>query len=352
MNDMLDELYFDESDTSRFTNDQKGLLPIPMIVTEPALGGFGGGVALGYLHSNKRSLRKNTPATVSGIFGGMTMNKSWLYGAAHSETFFNDHLRYTGVVVKSEVNIAFYEKILSATIPIKVKLNLWGTAHKLLFRLGETNLFLGPRYIFSKTVIRPDINTTSPGLDSLINNITGTSKLGMLGLVFSFQNVKNTFSPDKGFDAGLYLDYNATFFGGDENFAKMELFTKYYFNPAQKIYGAVRFEGQFVENNAPFYAKPYVDLRGVPAMRYQGDNLILAETQWRWAFYKELSVLGFVGSAKAMNDFAKFKDADWIYNYGGGFRFALKKLFRIRLGVDAAWSNEDFAWYISVGSSF
>jgi hypothetical protein len=31
---------------------------------------------------------------------------------------------------------------------------------------------------------------------------------------------------------------------------------------------------------------------------------------------------------------------------------ALKKLFNLRVGADAAWSNEDFAWYISVGSSF
>ncbi|WP_167606454.1 BamA/TamA family outer membrane protein [Maribellus sediminis] len=352
MNKMMDELYYDESDTSRLSNQQKGILPIPIIVTEPALGGFGGGVALGYLHSNKRSLRKDTPANVTGIFGGMTMNKSWLYGVAHSGTILNDHIRYTGGLMDSRVNIAFYREFLSVTIPLKVRMDIWGTAHKLLFRLGETDLFLGPRYIFSKTVSHPDISTDNPGLDSLINSITGKSKLGLLGLVFSFKNVKNTFSPDKGFDVGIYIDYNATFFGGDENFLKTETYAKYYFEPVSKIYGAIRLEGQFIESNAPFYAIPYVDLRGVPAMRYQGENVILAETQWRWAFYKDLSVLGFVGGAKAMNNFSNFKDAEWIYNYGGGVRFALKKLFRIRLGIDTAWSNEDFAWYISVGSSF
>ncbi|WP_343332301.1 hypothetical protein [Draconibacterium aestuarii] len=352
MNKMMDELYYDKSDTSRLSNQQKGILPIPIIVTEPALGGFGGGVALGYLHSNKRSYRKDTPATVTGIFGGMTMNKSWLYGVAHSGTFLNDHIRYTGGVIDSRVNIAFYREFLSVTIPLKVRMDMWGTAHKLLFRLGETNLFLGPRYIFSKTVSHPDISTSNPGLDSLINSITGSSKLGLMGVVFSFKNVKNTFSPDRGFDVGLYLDYNATFFGGDENFLKSEAYAKYYFQPVPKLYGAIRFEGEFIESNAPFYAIPYIDLRGVPAMRYQGDNVILTETQWRWAFYKDLSVLGFVGTAKAMNDFSNFNDAEWIYNYGGGIRYTLKKLFGIRLGVDTAWSNEDFAWYISVGTSF
>lgn len=344
--------YYSASDTALFKNKQRGIIPVPLIVTEPALGGFGGGLALGYVHSNDHSLRKNTPTTITGVFGGMTMNKSWMYGLGHTQSFFNDHMRYMGFALQAKANMTFYEEILSRTISFNVDMKILGTGHKLLFRIGETDLFLGPSYIFLQTKNGLDLNTNHPLLDSLLNSIEKTSRLGMLGLAFTYDNRDNNLSPNHGFETTITYDYNATFFGGDENFSKMEAFGKYFFQVAKPLYGAVRLDGQFTGDDTPFYAKPFVDLRGVPAMRYQGNAILLAETQWRCVLYKDISVLGFVGAAKAMSKKVNFKDAELIYNYGGGARYALKKLFGIRVGADAAWSNDDFAWYISVGSSF
>ena len=41
-------------DMSEFLNSNTGFLPVPIIVTEPAVG-FGGGLALAYFHKNKKA---------------------------------------------------------------------------------------------------------------------------------------------------------------------------------------------------------------------------------------------------------------------------------------------------------
>jgi len=343
----------EDPDSLLHSKVQKGLIPIPIIITEPALGGLGGGLAVGYLHTNRRSLRANTPPTITGVMGGITRNKTWFVGVGHSHSFLNDHIRYAGGAIKANININFYEELpLIGTIPIGVKLNAWGLVQQLMFRIKESNVFMGPAYTYINTKNRLNQNTDHPLLDSLINTINGTSKLGMLGFKINFDNLDNVLSPNTGIYAGGNLYYNSTFFGGDRNFGILSLFSKFYVPVSDKVNGAFRFNGQFSQDGIPFYAKPFVKLRGVPAARYQGNQVMVVETQWRWNFFKSLSVLGFTGTGKAMDSLEDFGSSDWIYNYGVGARLALKKLFNLRVGADAAWSNEDFAWYISVGSSF
>jgi hypothetical protein len=332
---------------------QKGFVPVPIIITEPALGGFGGGLAIGYLHTNRRSLRDNTPPTITGITGGVTSNKTWFVGIGHSHSFLNDHLRYAGGFIKTNININFYEELpLIGTVPIGVRMEAWGLLQQLMFRIKESNVFMGPTYIYIHTNNRLNEDTDHPLLDSLINTIHGTSKLGMLGFKINFDNRDNLLSPSKGIYAGGNFYYNSTIFGGDENFGLLSLFSKFYIPVSGRVHGAFRFDGRLAEKGIPFYAKPFIQLRGVPAARYQGNQVMVVETQWRWTFFKSLSVLGFTGTGKAMDSFEDFGSSDWIYNYGVGARVALKKLFDLRVGADAAWSNEDFAWYFSVGSSF
>jgi hypothetical protein len=41
-------------------------------------------------------------------------------------------------------------------------------------------------------------------------------------------------------------------------------------------------DGQIVAGNTPFYALAFVQLRGIPAMRYQGAGVLTLETEERW----------------------------------------------------------------------
>src|SRR6185436_14252961 len=54
-----------------------------------------------------------------------------------------------------------------------------------------------------------------------------------------------------------------------------------------------------------FYMRPFISLRGAPLMRYQGDEMAQIETELRWQCWKRFSIVGFVGTGVAWNDFER-----------------------------------------------
>lgn len=105
--------------------------------------------------------------------------------------------------------------------------------------------------------------------------------------------------------------------------------------------------------DAPLYALPFINLRGVPAMRYQSDNTMLVETQWDFIVYKRWSLDVFGGTGKAFPSFNQFSSSQWVYNYGVGFRYELARELGMHVGLDFAFSNNnEFAFYIIFGSAW
>jgi hypothetical protein len=105
--------------------------------------------------------------------------------------------------------------------------------------------------------------------------------------------------------------------------------------------------------DAPLYALPFIQLRGVPAMRYQSDNTMLVETEWRFATRSRWSFDVFTGTGKAFISFDSFGSSQWVYNYGAGFRYELARAIGMHTGMDFAWSNEgEFAFYFIVGTAW
>ena len=48
---------------------------------------------------------------------------------------------------------------------------------------------------------------------------------------------------------------------------------------------------------------------------------------------------------------SEFSSAQWVYNYGVGLRYELKKPFGMRVGVGFAWANAQFGWYNVIGTA-
>ena len=109
----------------------------------------------------------------------------------------------------------------------------------------------------------------------------------------------------------------------------------------------------------PFYMFPFIDLRGIPVMRYQGQNTLASELQIRWEFDPRWSVLAFGGIGKAYGDDpfntfinTSFSDAKNQYSKGVGFRYLIAKKYGLRMGIDIASSQEDEAVYIQFGTAW
>jgi hypothetical protein len=328
-------------------------IPVPFISTDQNLG-YGGMLSLTYIHANSKRTAKDSPPSITAVAGGGTTTKSWMIALVHSHSFNYDKLRYVGGLVYLNANLDFYSigKLDLSDRPIGVNLNGYGTLQRIVFRIKKSNFFIGLQYGFMRINSSLKIQDTDhPFVDSLINSLETHKNLSALGLLGQYDSRKNTLSPKKGIYTGFVLNTNATWLGATQDFQKLDLYFYGYVPLTKWLFSIYHFDAQFTGGDVPFYLKPFVQLRGAPMMRYQGNQTMLAEVQFRGYFYKSLALVGFSGLGKAFDSFSEFGAAKLIIDYGAGIRYELKKSFGVRLGLDFAWTNNnDFGWYVVIGT--
>lgn len=96
-------------------------------------------------------------------------------------------------------------------------------------------------------------------------------------------------------------------------------------------------------------AKPYVVLRGVSSYRYQGDEILTAQTQLSYDIDNRWKVSAFYGHGVTQQRDTK-DDLNQVDAYGVGFRYHIARRYGLRLGIDIALSNQEGALYFNIGS--
>ena len=341
-------------DIGDLINEPAGFLPIPIIITEPAVG-YGGGLAVLFFHPHKKKYKRKVPPNISGAFGLYTANKTWAAGLFHLHIWGPDKVRYFGAVAKPTININYYgnnNEFLSEN-PIKLNIDAWTVIQRVQVRIADTDLFIGGSYIFFTTNNTVDSLADKPLINDILDKLDGRSTLSMLQPIINWDSRDNIFTPTKGLNTGLEFSYSATWLGSDNNFYSLNPYFLGYLPISKKVFSGWRFDATFMFGDAPLYALPFIQLRGVPAMRYQSDNTMLVETEWSFVVYNRWSVDVFTGTGKAFRSFEEFGSATWVYNYGVGFRYELARALGMHSGLDFAWSNNgEFAFYIIFGTAW
>jgi hypothetical protein len=341
-------------DISDMILNARGFMPIPIFVTQPAVG-YGGGLAILYLLPQKKKYDRYVPPNIYGVAGLGTQNKTWLIAGFAFKVWGPDRVRYLGAVARPVINIKYYgnnNEYLSEN-PVEVELNSWTVIQRMQVRMEKTKLFVGGSYIYYSSENTFDTLPDKPVINKMLKKLDGKSTLSMLQAIVNWDSRNTIFSPTKGINSGVQFTYNATWLGGDSDFYKLNPYFLGYLPVSKKVFSGWRFDASFMLGDAPFYALPFVQLRGVPAMQYQSDNTMVAETQWDFVVYKRWKVDVFTGMGKAFTAFDQFKDATLVYNYGFGFRYLLASKFGMDVGLDFAWSNNrEFAFYLIVGSAW
>ena len=93
-------------------------------------------------------------------------------------------------------------------------------------------------------------------------------------------------------------------------------------------------------------------MRGVQAMRYQGEEIAQLEAEIRWQFWERISAVGFAGCGTAWNDWGRFEKDQTVTMGGFGFRYELARKYGIHGGVDIAFGPDDPTIYIQIGSAW
>ena len=103
----------------------------------------------------------------------------------------------------------------------------------------------------------------------------------------------------------------------------------------------------------PFFLRPYVQLRGVPAVRYQGDQVASLELEARWQCSGRWSVVPFagVGGTHLERSLAS-SDGQGVASGGIGVRYELARKFGLHAGLDLAHSPGTTAVYIQIGNAW
>ena len=344
-------------DLSDYLSQAYGLLPVPIIITEPAVG-YGGGAELIYLHDKftgrKGASGRNIPPSISGVILAGTENDTKIAGGFHLGYYLEDTLRTQTFVMLTDINTNFYTPADRAVF-MNLKNPIFYQSFK--YRFGESDFFAGISYLYTSS----EVSLKHEEEDNDIDLPPWTTANAATGLILDYDTRDNTLSPNKGMLFNARANFFGDYAGSDNTFQKYFLQELLYIPLGEKI----NFDQRFVFDSigggeAPFYMYPFVAMRGVPAMRYQGENVALYEAQLSYDIGKRWRLLAFGGVARAYGSrdtllgdaSVSFRDAPTVATKGVGFRYLIAEKFGLRMGIDIAKSNEDTAFYIQFGTAW
>ena len=337
-------------DLGRLISGGAGFIPLLMPVTEPAVG-FGLAGALLYVHpSSDTSLTEQEariPPSISMLGGGLTDNGTWAAALGHMGVWKQGKIRYTGAILYASANLDFYGTTggsgsNSGSVSWNIKLG--GTLQKIQFQV-RPSLFIGAKYLFLNTK-----NKLGLGEEELeIPGSESESRLGGLGASAVWDGRDNIFTPNDGLFGAISATRYDNIFGSSFDYDQFDIAAFGYFELGPVVLGA-RLQGRATSDGAPFYALPFLKLRGVPAFRYLGGYTALGEIEPRWKVTSRWSLVGFCGAGRVASELNGLADAETIVAGGGGFRYLLVRKMGLAVGADIARGPEQTAFYIIIGS--
>jgi len=345
-------------DLSDYIIDANGFIPIPLIITEPALGGFGGAIIPVFIKKrppyidsiNGKIVKTPVAPDITGAMGLYTVNGTWGGIAFRSGTLIKSRIKYAIGGGYINLNMAFYrtfEQLGEKKLDFNFKVSPFSLQG--IKRISYSHWYAGLKYLFLHT----DVHYAGDSvLESLGKPLESKSIISQLGAIIELDNRDNIFTPDKGIKFHVDAVFSDNILGSDYDYWKLNYYMFAYTPISKKIVGGFRIDGRQAFGDPPFYMLPYIDMRGIPTARYQGNMDILSEAEMRWDVVKRWSVMAYAGAGKAFDEWNKFADADWAWSYGTGFRYLLARKFKLRTGIDIAHGPGTWAYYIVFGGNW
>ena len=236
-------------DASAFLADNAyGFLPVPIIITDPAVDGGLGAVGLFFHESDAQkeqrleALRNSddgaryllTPS-VSVAAAAVTGNDSWFVGGGHMGFFKEGRIRYMGGGGYGDVNLDFFGfGNIGLTRPVELNTKAAAVIQSLKFKVGDSNFFIGPVQRFISARIEPgslgDLSgdLLPPALQErwqeLVRRLlTQDVVTSALGVTVEFDSRDNFFSPHAGYRYEFEHLWYRDFLGSDVEYQQSSL---------------------------------------------------------------------------------------------------------------------------------
>ncbi|WP_158224610.1 BamA/TamA family outer membrane protein [Agaribacterium haliotis] len=352
-----------------------GFLPVPIIITDPSVDGGLGMAGLFFNESeenkNKRlQAMKNAqsnagkyllPPNVTALAGAYTGNDSWFVGGGHLGFFRNGAIRYAGGGGGGSINLDFYGfGSLQLPKPITINTEALAVVQSLKFRVAESRWFAGLTQNYIKAELGPknlgSLDNVLPPewSDELKQLLTVDVTTSALGVVLEYDSRDNIFTPLHGYQYQLNWKKFDEALGSDLNY-DLSSFQGLNFWPLSRRWNlGLKLQAEQAANAEflPPFALPSIQLRGIPAMRYQGMKVAMAETELGYALNSRWRTLVFAGSGLAATSGEDLFDTPKRNAYGLGFRYRIARRYGMDMGMDFAEGPDGLVWYITAGSAW
>ena len=337
-------------DVSGFLDTAYGFVPLLIPITEPAIG-YGAVGALVFIHGDPPEPGEEfTRPTISTVGALRTENGTRGWFGANLGTWRDGRLRTIAALGDVDLNLEFFGLGSDRTsgglgYSLKGKGGVLGGN----YRLADTQLWLGVRYASVDTSITleaplralPDVPPSDYGL-----------RIAALTPSLTFDRRDNFFTPTRGVYVDLSIPIFRDSYGSDRDFETANL-TAMYFRPiGESLFFSVRGSAKSSSDGTPFYLRPYVALRGVQALRYQGDQSVELEAEVRWQLRPRYSVVGFAGTGEAQSSIGSREHSEGVAAGGAGFRYLIARRYGLQMGVDVAAGPDDTVFYVVFGNAW
>lgn len=333
-------------DLSTVLDNPAGFIPLVIPITESAVG-FGAAVAPIFISPNAPTA-EGTPVrpNITAIGGFKTENGSEGLFGVHSGAWRDGRLETTLGGLTASVNLDFHGL---GNTDRQYNMETSAFLANARYRLGETPFMAGLGFVYADMEISFDNPLPiGPNDQFKINSQLAGPKLSL-----TYDTRDNIFTPNHGSYAELASTFHDPFFGASSSHQRVDLIALHYWQLRENLTLGLRGDLNMAFGETPFYALPFVSLRGAPAMRYQGETTASVETELRWQFWKRFSFVAFGGAGTSETDSGILEGSESVYTGGGGFRYELARRYDLHMGVDAAKSSDgDSGIYITFGSAW
>jgi hypothetical protein len=270
-------------------------------ITEPAVG-YGAAGALVFIDRHPAAAGQPfVRPNIAAIGGLATENGTRGAFAGHLGTWMDGRVRTLAALADADVNLEYFG--LGGGRPdggdgFDYSIAARGGVAGGSYRLGGFPLWIGLRYARVNTDVTPE--DAEFGTDVTERDLA--LELAALTPALTLDMRNNFFTPTQGW----YVDLSAPFFreglGSDRDFEKIALQAMYYRPLGAALFLGLRGGVKASSDGTPFYLRPYVWLRGVQALGYQGEQAADAEAELRWQLHPRFSLVGFGGAGLARSD--------------------------------------------------
>ncbi len=338
-------------DISDFLAKPRGFLPIPIVITEPAVG-YGGGAAAMFLRPREDAGAEGWARPNISVLGGFaTENGTRAAFAGDASRWVDGRLRSLAGAAAGRVNLDFYglgADRASFDQAVRYSLQFTGLLAQGDWQLAPRSPWsIGMRYAYATVEPRLREAPLFPGLADRVR-----MKISAPTPILQYDSRDNIFTPTRGVYAESSLMASREALGASVDFERLHQILIGWRPLGRAATLGARADYGWSSDATPFFLRPYIALRGVPAMRYQGDQMASVEIEARWPLAPRWSVVAFGGAGRTWTRRDDLSISQDVASGGGGLRYELARKFGLHAGIDIAHSPGTTAIYLQVGSAW